>query len=149
LKGAEKAGLTLDLDPEAKNLPWLAKQEHEQAQTKRYREMSGRLAVRLRNALYKADGVLLAAALDGTTPVAAALLLGHGHAATYQIGWSNEAGRKAGAMRLVLWRAIGTLRERGFTALDLGGINPDTAPGVTEFKLNTGGAVYESAGLYR
>ena len=149
LKGAEKAGLILDLDPEAKNLPWLAKQEHDQAQAKHYREMSGRLSVRLRNALHKADGVVLAAALDGTTPVAAALLLGHGHAATYQIGWSNEAGKKAGAMRLVLWRAIGHLRERGFRWLDLGGINPDTAPGVTEFKLGTGGEASESVGLFR
>lgn len=149
LKGAEKAGLTLDLDPEAKNLPWLAKQEHEQAQAKHYREMSGRLTVRLRNALHKADGVLMAVALDGATPVAAALLLGHGHAATYQIGWSNEAGKKAGAMRLVLWRAIGHLRARGFRWLDLGGINPDTAPGVTEFKLGTGGDASESVGLFR
>ncbi|WP_431859836.1 lipid II:glycine glycyltransferase FemX [Azospirillum sp.] len=149
LKGAEKAGLTLDLDPEAKNLPWLAKQEHDQAQAKRYREMSGRLAVRLRNALHKADGVLLAAALDGTAPVAAALLLGHGTTATYQIGWSNEAGKKTGAMRLVLWRALGHLRERGFRWLDLGGVNPDTAPGVTEFKLGTGGEATESVGLFR
>ncbi len=149
LKAAEKTGLVVDLDPEAKNLPWLAKQEHEQAQAKHYRETSGRLAVRLRNALYKADGVVMAAALDGTTPVAAALLLGHGHTATYQIGWSNEAGRKSSAMRLVLWRAIGHLRERGFRWLDLGGINPDTAPGVTEFKLGTGGEATESVGLYR
>jgi len=149
LKGAEKAGLVLDVDPEAKNLPWLVKQEHEQALIKQYREMSGALTVRLRNALHKADGVLMVAALGAGQPVASALLLGHGRQATYQIGWSNDAGRKAGAMRLVLWRAIGALRERGFTALDLGGINPDTAPGVTEFKLNTGGAVYESVGLYR
>ena len=149
LKGAEKAGLVLDLDPEAKNLPWLAKQEHDQAQAKRYREMSGRLAVRLRNALYKADGVLMAAALEKTTPVASALFLGHGRAATYQIGWSSDSGKKTGAMRLVLWKAIGHLRERGFRWLDLGGINPDTAPGVTEFKLGTGGEATETVGLYR
>ena len=33
--------------------------------------------------------------------------------------------------------------------LDLGGINPDTAPGVTEFKLGTGGEASESVGLFR
>ncbi|HYG85237.1 MAG TPA: GNAT family N-acetyltransferase [Azospirillum sp.] len=149
LKGAEKAGLALDLDTEAKNLPWLVKQEHEQAQVKHYHGMSGPLTVRLRNALYKANGVLLAAALDGKTPVAAALLLGHGHAATYQIGWSNEAGKKTSAMRLLLWRSIGHLRARGVRWLDLGGINPETAPGVTEFKLGTGGEATESVGLFR
>ncbi|HYD68708.1 GNAT family N-acetyltransferase, partial [Azospirillum sp.] len=63
LKGAEKAGLTIDVDPEAKNLPWLVKQEHEQALIKQYREMSGALTVRLRNALHKADGMLMVAAL--------------------------------------------------------------------------------------
>lgn len=150
LKGAEKAGFVFDLDPEAKNLPWLVKQEHEQAQAKHYREMSGQLTVRLRNALYKTDGVLLAAALDaGKAPVAAALLLGHGRAATYQIGWSNEVGKKTGAMRLLLWRCIAHLRERGVRQLDLGGINPDSAPGVTEFKLGTGGEATESVGLFR
>lgn len=148
LKGAEKAGLTMDLDPSAQNLPWLAKQEHEQAQVKHYREMSGPLAVRLRNALHTKDGVLMAAALDGKEAVAAGLFLGHGTAATYQLGWSNDKGRKTSAMRLVLWKAIGHLRERGFRWLDLGGINPDTAPGVTEFKLGSGGTVFESVGLY-
>ncbi len=149
LKGAEKAGLTLDLDTEAKNLPWLIKQEQEQAQVKQYRGMSGPLTVRLRNALYKADGVLLAAAVDGVTPMAAALLLSHGHTATYQIGWSNERGKKTGAMRLLLWRSLGHLRARGVRWLDLGGVNPDTAPGVTEFKLGTGGEATESIGLFR
>ncbi|MGQ9368072.1 lipid II:glycine glycyltransferase FemX [Azospirillum sp. ST 5-10] len=149
LKGAQRAGLVLDLDPEAKNLPWLVKQEQEQARTKRYREMSGALTVRLRNALHKNDGVLMAAALHQGRPAACALFLGHGTAATYQIGWSDETGRKTGAMRLVLWEAIGALRRRGVRWLDLGGINPETVPGVTEFKLGTGGEVSESVGLYR
>jgi len=148
LKKAEKAGLVMDLDPAAANLPWLAKKEHEQAQVKHYREMSGPLAVRLRNALHNRDGVLLAAAVDGKEAVSAGLFFGHGTAATYQLGWSNDRGRKTSAMRLVLWKAIGHLRERGFQWLDLGGINPDTAPGVTDFKLGTGGTVFESVGLY-
>ena len=149
LKRAEKAGLAMDLDWEAKNLPWLVKQEQAQAQAKHYREMSGALTVRLRNALVKTDGVLMAAALDGGRPTACALLLCHGTAATYQIGWSDDAGRRTNAMRLVLWRAAAALRERGVRWLDLGGINPESAPGVSEFKLGTGGEATESVGLYR
>ncbi len=162
LKGAEKAGLVIDLDWEAKNLPWLMKQEHEQSLTKQFRPMTGALAVRIRNALVKGgakggvgkgDGVLMAAALEGRSgdakPAASALFYIHGGSATYQIGWSSDSGRKSGAMRLVLWRAALALKARGVGWLDLGGINPDSAPGVTEFKLGTGGQATESVGLYR
>lgn len=153
LKGAEKAGLVIDLDWEARNLPWLMKQEHEQALTKQFRPMTGPLAVRIRNALVKGDGVLMAAALESRAkdarPVASGLFYIHGGSATYQIGWSSDAGRKAGAMRLLLWRAALALKARGVRWLDLGGINPDSAPGVTEFKLGTGGEATETVGLYR
>ena len=71
------------------------------------------LIVRLRNALHKAGGVLMVTALAGKEPVAAALLFIHGQAATYQVGWSNAAGRTSSAMRLVLWRAIEESRQTG------------------------------------
>ncbi len=162
LKAAEKAGLVVDLDWEAKNLPWLMKQEHDQALTKQFRPMTGPLAIRIRNALVKGDGakgdgkeggVLMAAALESRAkdakPVACGLFYVHGRSATYQIGWANDAGRKSGAMRLVLWRAALALKARGVGWLDLGGINPESAPGVTEFKLGTGGKAIETVGLYR
>ena len=41
------------------------------------------------------------------------------------------------------------LKQHGVRMLDLGGINPDTAPGVTEFKLGTGGEAVETVGQYR
>lgn len=149
LKSAQKTGLVIDVDAEAKNLPWLMKQEHEQAAAKHFRAMTGPLAVRLRNALLKGDGVMMVAALHDGEAVASALFFGHGRAATYQVGWSNDAGRRTHAMRLVLWRAMEALKERGFAALDLGGINPETAPGVTEFKTAMGGEAVATVGLYR
>ncbi|PWC39343.1 GNAT family N-acetyltransferase [Azospirillum sp. TSO35-2] len=153
LRGAEKAGLTLDVDGQANNLPWLMKQEHDQAVTKGFRPMTGTLAVRLRNALVKGggrnDGAVMVTALDGRTPVACCLFLRHGAAATSQVGWASDAGRQSHAMRLVLWRGMQELKQRGVRMLDLGGINPDAAPGVTEFKLGTGGEVVETVGQYR
>ncbi len=149
LKAAEKAGLTVAVDPLARDLPWLMEQEHEQALVRGFRPLTQALATRLRNALVAADGVwLLTARADGER-VAAGLFFGHGRGATYQVGWSNEAGRRANAMRLVLWRAVEVLRERGMTALDLGGLNPEAAPGVTEFKLSMGAEPAETVGLYR
>ncbi len=149
LRAAEKANLVLDVDPEARNLPWLVRQDQRQAKNKHYRSASGKLLVRLRNALHQSGGILMITALSGKTPVAAALLIVHGQAATYQVGWSNDAGRKTNAMRLVLWRAITELKKRGITSLDLGGINPEDAAGVTEFKLGLGGDVFETVGLFR
>lgn len=149
LKAAEKTDLTLDADWKAMNLPWLMEREAEQAQAKGFHPLSGRLAVRLRNALVGQGGALTVTAKSGEEPVAAGYFLVHGHTATYQVGWSGERGRKTHAMRLVLWRAIQALKERGASALDLGGINPDKASGVTEFKLAMGGEAVETVGLYR
>ncbi len=153
LRGAEKAGLVLDTDWKTDNLPWLMKQEHDQALEKGFRAMTGPLAVRLRNAMVKGrgrnDGVVMVTALDGRAPVACGLFFRHGVCATSQISWANESGRKSGAMRLVLWKAMQELKQHGVRMLDLGGINPDTAPGVTEFKLGTGGEAVETVGQYR
>ncbi len=153
LRGAEKIGLVIDADWQAGNLPWLMKQEHEQALGKGFRPMTGALAVRLRNALVKGggdgDGALMVTALDGGSPVACGLFFRHGLVATSQISWASESGRKSGAMRLVLWRAALALKARGVRSFDLGGINPDAAPGVSEFKLGTGGQATETVGQYR
>ncbi len=152
LRAAEKADLVLDVDWQAGNLPWLMKQEHEQAAGKGFRPMTGTLAVRLRNALVKGggagDAALMVTALERQTPVACILFFRHGAAATSQVGWASEAGRRSGAMRLVQWRAALALKERGVRILDLGGVT-DAAPGVTEFKLGTGGQAVETIGQYR
>jgi hypothetical protein len=149
LKKAQKSDLVIDIDPKAQNLPWLMAQEQAQAKTKGFRPLSGRLAVRLRNALLPDDGVLLISAQHQRETAAAGLFFIHGATATYQVGWAGDVGRDTHAMRLILWRAMETLKARGVTALDLGGINPDHAAGVTEFKTSLGGEETESVGLYR
>lgn len=149
LRRAERAGLTINVDWNAMSLPWLMAREAENAALRGYRALPGKFAVRLRNALVRDDGALIvAASLDGK-PVASGLFLCHGRSVTYQVGWSGETGRETQAMRLVLWRAIEACRERGFTDLDLGGVNPDSASGVTEFKMGMGGEMVESVGRYR
>lgn len=79
-------------------------------------------------------------------PVAAMLFLIHGSAATYQLGWSTPQGRASNAHNLLLWRAMGMLQERGVTTLDLGGVNTEDLPGISRFKINTGGEVVTYAG---
>ncbi len=79
---------------------------------------------------------------------AAMLFLIHGSTATYHIGWSSDAGRQANAHNLLMWRAIEHLRKLGLRRLDLGGANSRALPGITRFKLGTGGQVLTLAGTY-
>lgn len=73
-----------------------------------------------------------------TKLVAAALFLRHGTGATYQIGWTNAEGRRLNAQNLVLWTAIRTFFDRGYSRLDLGQIDTERSPGLARFKFGTG-----------
>lgn len=80
--------------------------------------------------------------------VAAMMFLIHGQAATYQVGWSNDAGRELNAHNLILWQAIQDLRQRGVRRLDLGGVNTQRSAGLARFKMGSGGEVITLCGTY-
>jgi len=84
----------------------------------------------------------------GRERVAGMMFLIHGQAATYQVGWTSDAGRDLHAHNLMLWRAIEELRERGVRSLDLGGVNTQRSAGIARFKMATGGSVLQLAGSY-
>lgn len=81
-------------------------------------------------------------------PLAGILVLRHGHAATYAMGWSNEAGRLVKAHYRLLWQAMLDLRALGVTDFDLGGVDTQRGAGVARFKLGLNGAVFTLAGSY-
>lgn len=81
-------------------------------------------------------------------PLAGILVLRHGQAATYAMGWSNEAGRLVKAHYRLLWKAVLDLRELGVTDFDLGGVDTQRGAGVARFKLGLNGAVFTLAGSY-
>jgi hypothetical protein len=84
----------------------------------------------------------------GRDRVAGMMFLLHGDSATYQVGWSNEQGRKLNAHNLLLWHAIHALQQRGVRCLDLGGVNTARSAGIARFKMGTGGDVRILAGTY-
>ena len=88
------------------------------------------------------------AVLDSRT-AASILILCHGRAATYQVGWSDADGRKHGGHYRLLWEALSRLKDKGITDFDLGGINDDSAENVSAFKDGLGGSRVTLAGLYR
>ena len=99
------------------------------------------------------EDVLLVWAHAGThlgrvRPIAGILVLRHGHAATYAMGWSNEAGRLVKAHYRLLWQAVLTLRAQGVTDFDLGGVDTQRGAGVARFKLGLNGSVFTLAGSY-
>ena len=79
---------------------------------------------------------------------AAMLFLIHGSGATYHVGWADETGRKSNAHNLLLWRGIDYLKKAGIERLDLGGVNTRDLPGISRFKLGSGGRVLTLAGTY-
>jgi hypothetical protein len=93
------------------------------------------------------DVVVMRASINDV-PVAGLLLLRHGAAATYYVGWTGDEGRRRRAHHVLLWRGMLELRGAGVSWLDLGGINGASAPGVARFKLGVGGEVFTLAGTY-
>jgi lipid II:glycine glycyltransferase (peptidoglycan interpeptide bridge formation enzyme) len=84
----------------------------------------------------------------GRDRVAAMMFMLHGEAATYQVGWTSDAGRNLHAHHLILWKSIEELKERGIRQLDLGGVNTGRSAGIARFKMATGGEVKVLAGSY-
>jgi hypothetical protein len=84
----------------------------------------------------------------GRDRVAGMMFLLHGQAATYQIGWTSDAGRDAHAHNLLLYKGMEALKERGIRTLDMGGINTGRSAGIARFKISTGAKVVTFAGTY-
>jgi len=84
----------------------------------------------------------------GRDRVAGMMFLLHGQAATYQIGWTNDAGREAYAHNLLLYKGMEALKERGIRSLDMGGINTGRSAGIARFKITSGAKVVTLAGTF-
>ena len=94
------------------------------------------------------DLLALVAWDDGPTPAAGVLLVRHGAAATYEVGFASARGRELSATHLLLWHALVESKRRGVRWLDLGGLNTDKAPGIARFKLGLGAEVVTLAGTF-
>jgi CelD/BcsL family acetyltransferase involved in cellulose biosynthesis len=81
-------------------------------------------------------------------PVAGHVAALHGDTAVYLLGASSTAGLKTRASFLLQWEVLMRARSRGFRWYDLGGIDPQTNPGVYRFKRRMGGVEVTAAGPF-
>ncbi|NDE16542.1 peptidoglycan bridge formation glycyltransferase FemA/FemB family protein [bacterium] len=105
------------------------------------------IAAELALALRSREAVFLWAC-ENKIPVAAILVVMHGHSATYRIGWTTDEGRKANGHNVLLWEAVRRLKAKGYAWFDLGGIEPHGAEGLTTFKTGMGGDVLKLMGVF-
>jgi len=137
---AERAGLeAMASGAKPKHWAWLLDREEAQ------REQAGYLApptdlVGLYAAAKTGETqpVLVMTAHAGREKLAGQLFLLHGRSATYHLGWTGAAGRKANAHTLLLWHAMLALKARGVRWLDLGGLDTGARAGIARFKLGVG-----------
>jgi Acetyltransferase (GNAT) domain len=62
-----------------------------------------------------------------------------GNTGIYLLGATNEQGMKSKGAYLLQWHMMAWLKQAGLEFYDLGGINPETNPGVYHFKKGMGG----------
>jgi hypothetical protein len=149
LQRAERAGLEVEIDSHGKaTLPWLAQRCDLDRRLRGYHGVSSRLALQLMLAARPAGEAMVLVAAQAGERLAGIFVVRHGDSATYLIGWTGAEGRRLGATHLLLWRAMEALAAKGVRWFDLGGINPETAAGVTMFKRGLGGVEVELIGTY-
>lgn len=150
LVSAEASGLSVHrIGTNPGQYRWLLDQEEAQRQTKGLSGLPLSFYEPYIQSRQQPSQCVLSLRADlGRDRVAAMMFLIHGQAATYQVGWSNEAGRDLNAHNLLLWQAMLELRQRGVKRLDLGGVNTTRSAGLARFKIGTGGQVLQLAGTY-
>lgn len=149
VKAEAAAGLSIHVLPDRRACEKLLVHEGEQRQIRRFQGLpTGFVSAYLDGHEGPEPCFLVAwAELEGKT-IASMLFLRHGPAATYHMGWSDEEGRKLNAHALLLWRGMLALKTLNIRSLDLGGVNTHDLPGISRFKLATGGQVLTLAGTY-
>ncbi|MDF1751090.1 MAG: GNAT family N-acetyltransferase, partial [Alphaproteobacteria bacterium] len=143
-----RSKLKIEWDFDGSSLPILLSGYVADKGSRGYQGPSPRLLQSLAQYFGLQKNLLIGRAVQGTTTIAAIMILCHGHSATYQTGWTTSAGRDDNAHTLLLWDALQVLRDRDIWDLDLGGINDASASAVKTFKEGMGGESIELIGIF-
>lgn len=121
--------------------------EAEQRRSRRYASLPVSFTQAYGDVAGRGGVLALGAVADGDLR-AGMLFLRHGAAATYHLGWADDAARAGGAHNLILWDAMRRLRDMGVRELDMGGLDTERTPGIARFKLGAGAQPTTFAGSF-
>lgn len=148
LRRAERRGLTISADGRPDEVAWLLDRNEAYRRQVGYRGPSRTFLGHLAAAAAADGSLMVLVAHLAAEPVAGILIVRHGAAATYEVGYVSRSGRDRCATHLLLWHAVTTLAATGVRWLDLGGLTTDRTPGIARFKLGLGGEVATLPGTY-
>jgi len=141
--------LRIHVQPSLKRCEWLLGQELAQREAKKFHGLpTDFVQAYIAAAADPRQAFVVAYAELGKNTVGGMLFLIHGRVASYHMGWADEEGRQLNAHNALLWQALAYLQEQGIEVLDLGGVNTHDLPGISRFKLGTGGRAITLAGTY-
>lgn len=148
LTKAERGPLTLEWDEDGVFLEELIAGYQADQAVRHYPGPAPKIVRAVGQAFVKTGHCMIGRAVLDKRTVSSILILRHGCAATYQVGWNDAAGRQHGGHYRLLWTALERLKDKGITDFDLGGIHDDSAENVSAFKDGLGGSRVTLAGLY-
>lgn len=137
------------VQPSLKRCQWLLGKELDQREAKKFHGLPTQFVqAYIAAASDPRQAFVVAYAELGKNTVACMLFLIHGRVASYHIGWADDEGRQLSAHNALLWESVAYLQAMGVDVLDLGGVNTHDLPGISRFKLGTGGRAITLAGTY-
>ena len=137
------------VQPSLKRCEWLLGKELNQREAKKFHGLpTDFVQAYIGAAADHRQAFVVAYAEMGKNTVAGMLFLLHGRVASYHMGWADEEGRQVSAHNALLWQSLAYLQAQGIEVLDLGGVNTHDLPGISRFKLGTGGRAITLAGTY-
>lgn len=137
------------VQPSLKRCEWLLGKELDQREAKKFHGLpTDFVQAYIAAAPDRRQAFVVAYAELGKTTVAGMLFLIHGRVASYHMGWADEQGRQLSAHNALLWESVIYFQNLGIEVLDLGGVNTHDLPGISRFKLGTGGRAITLAGTY-
>jgi len=137
------------VQPSLKRCEWLLGKELDQREAKKFHGLpTDFVQAYIAAAADHRQAFVVAYAEMGKNTVAGMLFLLHGRVASYHMGWADEQGRQLSAHNALLWESLAYLQAQGIEVLDLGGVNTHDLPGISRFKLGTGGRAVTLAGTY-
>lgn len=132
-----------------KRCEWLLGKEQDQREAKKFHGLPTHFVqAYIAAAADHRQAFVVAYAELGKDTIAGMLFLIHGRVASYHMGWADEQGRQLSAHNALLWQTLPYLQTMGVEVLDLGGVNTHDLPGISRFKLGTGGHAITLAGTY-